>query len=599
LQQQGGLIPGGGRGDEEGRPAAGSCRGQGLADQGQTGFVVPFQPHNSAGQGHLNDDGLEDLLGGRLGRALKPERTQVREHLHDVRAVNGPLQAREGVQGAIVGEEGQAGRLAADRLANSVYPPRVHDPAVLPVAADEQVGGRRRDLPAQEEVVGGRGGEGLQLGGLVGDVGSDQGGRPAEHLAVGQLAPGLAEGVQQVVGEGAGLPAVGETLLSRIGVPAGGQQYRVARRLVGWFDCLFDALLQLPEGDHTPTLQRVLLRMVNQDGLVVARRQIPLPELTPEPATPAGLEEAGRIERALRALDEARLIVFDTRPAEGGKTEEVVEPIHDVAVRRWPRMTDDWLKVVQARADNNEGLSIPQRQRLTEDAARWRAAPTGDRDKHTWADSPAPDQAVLLARGLFRHAVALRRGNPRGALLLIESALPTVQALASPGLRARAQLQIGITLARLDEFDRALAAFDSLPLAAGDAEEADDLAASRVGASLEKARVLERTERPGEAADCLQGALLGWLELAEQGSPAVALRGLADEAWRFSVLMDRMGRLKAATPIIDRTVAVLRRQAQTRDQLAEVLRFRGSMYDCLRHGAEALADYSEARSSPS
>ena len=144
------------------------------------------------------------------------------------------------------------------------------------------------------------------------------------------------------------------------------------------------------------------------------------------------------------------------------------------------------------------------------------------------------DLAVLLARGVIRHAATLRVTHPEDALALIEVVMPTIQALAPVIPRAKGQLQLGIALARLGQIERAMDAFDSVPdePTDGTASDADELAVIQIVAFREKADLFERLERFSEAADCLSRALLSRLDLEERDN-AQAFRGwLVDDVWR-------------------------------------------------------------------
>ena len=62
-----------------------------------------------------------------------------------------------------------------------------------------------------------------------------------------------------------------------------------------------------------------------------------------------------------------------------------------------------------------------------------------------------------------------------------------------------------------------------------------------------------------------------------------------------SVALDKVGRLDEIVPIVDRAVAVLRRPAAAREQLAEALRLRARLHEHHDRAAEALAYYTESR----
>jgi WD40 repeat protein len=133
--------------------------------------------------------------------------------------------------------------------------------------------------------------------------------------------------------------------------------------------------------DFTPTLRRVLLRMVTQEGLRISKRQVPKSEFVFDPETAAGSQENLRVAEVLHRLDTDWLIVTDSRPTRNGENEEVVELIHDAIVQEWTLFTR-WID------QSNRSMPLSVRRQLTQEAARWKPTTGNAHKHHSWANSP-------------------------------------------------------------------------------------------------------------------------------------------------------------------------------------------------------------------
>ena len=101
------------------------------------------------------------------------------------------------------------------------------------------------------------------------------------------------------------------------------------------------------------TMCRILLRMISVEGGAIARRRVPLRELQFENSG-----EQARVDRVIRRLDEARLVVSDTDYVLG----PYMEPAHESLVTGWN-------KVLEWRT--NPPLDLTLHRRLTQVASDW------------------------------------------------------------------------------------------------------------------------------------------------------------------------------------------------------------------------------------
>src|SRR5262249_45353028 len=151
-------------------------------------------------------------------------------------------------------------------------------------------------------------------------------------------------------------------------------------------------------GLQQAVLRRLMLRLVGFDGRELVRRRAPRAELLDFDGP-----ERARVEAVLEKLEESRLVTSDTMasPVNPAREEASIEVSHEALLHGWVEL-GKWVEAEQASAEN-QGLSIPQRRRLTEDAVRWRAETNRGRRRYTWANSPALPAAE---RELARDALA-------------------------------------------------------------------------------------------------------------------------------------------------------------------------------------------------
>ena len=125
----------------------------------------------------------------------------------------------------------------------------------------------------------------------------------------------------------------------------------VTRSLTQRADCEYDELMK-KDTEYSPSVRKLMLRMVAVGGGELARRRVPLSELEyPEP-------ENSRIKEAIARFTDARLLV-EGQDAEG---KPYVEPAHDALVRGWQ-------KLLAWKQEEEEGLILQRR--LTPAAVEW------------------------------------------------------------------------------------------------------------------------------------------------------------------------------------------------------------------------------------
>lgn len=138
---------------------------------------------------------------------------------------------------------------------------------------------------------------------------------------------------------------------------------------------------ELPDDAHRATMQRIMLRMVSVEGGELARRRVPLFELTYPDAV-----ENTRVTAVINRLVEARLLVRDSGDLdEDGATDSYVEPAHDALVRAWDQLLG-WQRAA--------ALYLPLQRRLTQAARAWKNAPGTDKLGLLWNDDPGLPQVL-------------------------------------------------------------------------------------------------------------------------------------------------------------------------------------------------------------
>lgn len=136
----------------------------------------------------------------------------------------------------------------------------------------------------------------------------------------------------------------------------------------------------LQDQQQRETMRRAILRMVSLEGREVARRRVPLSELTYNDAA-----ENERIRQIIERLTEARLILRDA----DGDGVEYVEPAHDALVLGWNNLWE-WIREEQQQQDN-----VLLQRRLTEAANDWSKG--GRKSGQLWDDDPRLPQITSIS----------------------------------------------------------------------------------------------------------------------------------------------------------------------------------------------------------
>ncbi|HKG59671.1 MAG TPA: caspase family protein [Pyrinomonadaceae bacterium] len=136
----------------------------------------------------------------------------------------------------------------------------------------------------------------------------------------------------------------------------------------------------LQDQQQRDTMRRAILRMVSLEGGEVARRRVPLAELTYDDAA-----ENERIGHIIEQLTAARLILRDA----DGDGVEYVEPAHDALVLGWNNLWE-WIREEQQHQDN-----LLLQRRLTEAANDWSKG--GRKPGQLWDDDPRLPQITSIS----------------------------------------------------------------------------------------------------------------------------------------------------------------------------------------------------------